>query len=424
MFTTKNRGNFVAELWRLGMARSWISSKKFRGVRWLKHPSRKHGVKFDRRFGIRFFVKGKQFESLLGWESAGWNEGKAYAKRQEFIANVKRGVGPTSLDEELAIQKKVNEARQESEAREQITFLDFFHNTYFPTASAAWKEETARKHAEHVKNWLAPVLGSIPLKDVGIIHINKIKANMTRGKRAPRTMQYVFRTFSMVWESARDHGLVGGVCPTKAKSFKLPKIDNARERFLKNEEAARLLDAVKARSEQTYCMALLSLETGMRFSEIAGLQWGCIDLESSQIRVLNAKGDKSRTIPITQQAHAMLSALEPGNNRNLVFPNSLGAKHLQVPSAFKRAVAESGLNEDLHDSKLRFSFHGLRHTYASRLIEAGAELIHVQRLLGHSTPVVTDRYSHLREGDLATVVKKMENRFRGISPAGKVISIH
>lgn len=390
------------------MSRDWISSTKYEGVRWYKHPTRKHGVRFDRRFGIRFYRHGRQYESLLGWESEEWSEEKAFIKRQEYYENLKKGGGPISYREELAFQKKEREERAAVEAHENMTFDQFFHQIYYPAASASWKEETGRKHVEHVRNWLAPVVGSVPLKEVGIVHVNKIKADLVKAKRAPRTMQYVFRTFSMVWDSARDHGLVSGMNPTKAKSFRLPKIDNARERFLTNEEVERLLEAVKNKSEQAHNMALLSLETGMRFSEIARLPWGNIDLDGAQVRVLNAKGDKSRTIPLTRRAILMLASFERGKNGTLVFPNTAGEIQTQVPSAFKRGVEDAKLNEDVHDPKYRFGFHGLRHTYASRLIEAGAELIHVQRLLGHSTPVMTDRYSHLREADLALAVNMME----------------
>ncbi|QJB55923.1 site-specific integrase [Pseudodesulfovibrio sp. zrk46] len=391
------------------MSRDWISSPKYTGVRWYKHPTRKHGVRFDRRFGIRFYYHGKQYESLLGWESDEWSEEKAFLKREEYLENVKKGQGPVSYRQELAFKKMENEKREAASAHTNTTFNQFFHKTYYPAASASWKKETARKHIEHVKNWLAPVVGDIPLKDITIVHVNKIKASMVEAKRAPRTMQYTFRTFSMVWESARDHGLVSGVGPTKAKSFKLPKIDNARERLLTKTEVERLLKAVRKRSRQAHNMALLSLESGMRFSEVARLSWGNVDLEKAKLRVINSKGDKSRTIPLTKRAVDILLSLDGGRNGDLVFPNSHGGIHKQIPSAFKRGVEDAKLNEDIHDPKYRFGFHGLRHTYASRLIESGAELIHVQRLLGHSTPVMTDRYSHLRKGNLRAIVAQMEH---------------
>jgi site-specific recombinase XerD len=57
---------------------------------------------------------------------------------------------------------------------------------------------------------------------------------------------------------------------------------------------------------------------------------------------------------------------------------------------------------------MKASFHTLRHTYASRLVQAGVDLYRVQRLLGHSTPVMTARYSKLADDDLRDAVHVME----------------
>lgn len=57
---------------------------------------------------------------------------------------------------------------------------------------------------------------------------------------------------------------------------------------------------------------------------------------------------------------------------------------------------------------MKASFHSLRHTYASRLVQAGVDLYRVQRLLGHSTPVMTARYSKLADDDLRRAVNAME----------------
>ena len=94
-----------------------------------------------------------------------------------------------------------------------------------------WKPDTARKSAEHVKNWIDPVTGSTPIKDIKLSHVKKIRANLAAKKRSPRHQQYVFRTFSMVWDAARDDGIVNVPSPTKSKSFKLPKVDNERQRY-------------------------------------------------------------------------------------------------------------------------------------------------------------------------------------------------
>lgn len=93
----------------------------------------------------------------------------------------------------------------------------------------------------------------------------------------------------------------------------------------------------------------------------------------------------------------------------------------QVPSSFKRAIDDVGLNQGVDDPRKRFSFHGLRHTYASRLVQAGVELYRVQRLLGHGTPTMTQRYGHLEARDLEEATRAMERRLEAMDSGGKVL---
>jgi integrase len=238
--------------------------------------------------------------------------------------------------------------------------------------------------------------------------LNKIKAALLKADRAPRTMQAVFRTFSMVWTAARDTGLVEGKCPTSYRSFKLPKVDNEKQRYLSPDEAEKLLACVRARSEQAADMALVSLESGLRFGEVAALTWGAVDLKNHTLLALNTKGKRDRVVPMTERLHSLFADMEAGTDGELVFPTRLGTKHRQVPSTFKRAVIDAELNEGVDDPKMKVSYHTLRHSYASRLVRQGVSLYHVQKLLGHSTPVMTARYSKLANEDLTNAVKAMQ----------------
>jgi len=200
-------------------------------------------------------------------------------------------------------------------------------------------------------------------------------------------------------------------------------VSNTRQRYLKQYEADALLAELKARSPQTHDLSLLSLHTGMRFSEITGLTWGCIDLEAKRIHVLNAKGDKDRTLPMTEAAFSLLAGLRKGRADELVFPSRTGGRIYHVSKSFDDAVKALGLNEHVTDPKHRFTFHCLRHSHASWLIETGADLYLVQKLLGHSTPVVTQRYSHVADEQLAEAVKRMEAGLERKQRKGKVVSL-
>ena len=409
---------------RLDMGTSSYKNTSHPGVRYRLHPTRKNGVQHDRYFAIRHYVDGKRVEEGVGWASKKWTAAKAAALRTELQNNKKTGQGPRTLAEMRELgQLEREQALRDAETQKKldVSFKDFFNDIYLPDAATRWKPETARKAKEHVNNWIDPVTGPIPMRDIKLSHVKKIRANLAKEGRTPRTQQYVFRTFAMVWDAARDEGLVKGPSPTKSRSFRLPKVDNERQRYLTTEEENLLLEKVKSRGETAYRMTILSIDTGMRFKEIARLTWGCVDLDGASIKVLDSKG-RDRYVPMTVRVKTLLEAMDFGKGKDLVFPARGGKVQSHVSSSFTRGLADAKLNENIDDSKLRASFHTLRHTYASRMVQAGVDLYRVQRLLGHSTPVMTARYSKLADADLKEAVETME-RAGDVKKDGKVIRL-
>jgi len=400
---------------------------QYPGVYFREHPTRRHGVASDRYYSISYRWAGKKRWEAVGWASQGIKPSRAAALLAELKENQRIGQGPVTLSEKrqrAEDERSEDKKKRAEEARLSISFQSFAEQDYFPVAELLWKPETARKHKEHCSVWLYPSIGAQAIRDIGLSDVNIIKARMIKAGRSPRTLQAVFRTFTTIWNAARDAEIVQEKAPTKHRSFKLPKVNNAVERFLTYEEEVNLFEILQEKSFQTYQMAALSVETGMRFGEVASLNWGSINLEQGVVRIMNGKGDKSRTVPLTGRAMDLLTTLEPRKNNELVFPSANGTRHLQVPKSFKVAVAESGLNDGVVDRKNRFGFHGLRHTYASRLVQAGTSLSVVQQLLGHSTPTMTARYAHLAPDDLRIGVARLEAARKAKEQGGgKLISI-
>jgi len=137
------------------MATKWIKTD-FPGVRYRKHPTRKHGVNFDQYFTIRYKVltgkktaKGKNItkdkEEGLGWTSMGWTAKKAYNKLNELKENRKFGQGPQTLAEKRTIeQEKRDLAEQEKikAEKEAVTLQRFFNDIYLPQAKADKNEKS------------------------------------------------------------------------------------------------------------------------------------------------------------------------------------------------------------------------------------------------------------------------------------------
>lgn len=396
--------------------KKWRSTG-YKGIRYYEHSTRKHGaVMKDRYFAIRYQKDGTRKEEGLGWASEGWSIDKA----NEELSNLKRAAttaeGPARLSEKRK-EKKAAESAKEAARRklekDSLTVREYFEKTYYPISKSQKKEPS---HEEtHFRLWIAPVIGSKPLKGVAPLDIERIKKRLQDKDKAPRTIQYVLATVRQMWNVARRDGLVSGDSPTR--SVKVPKFDNRRQRFLSKAEADKLLRALRERNEQLYRIALLGLWTGMRASEIFRLTWGCIDTDRGLITILDAKSGRGRTAIMTDQVKASFLEMQRGKNDDLVFPKTRGKPHLEIPTLFRDVVAKLKFNEGVGDRRQRVCFHTLRHTYGSWHAEAGTDLYVIKELLGHGSITLTERYSHLTNGALRNAVRALEENIGGAKQA-------
>jgi integrase len=382
------------------------------GVRYRNHPTRKHGAVPDRYYQIRYRRNGKRYADAIGWASNGVTPKKCYDILLELHENHIIGKGPTTLAEkrlETKIKKEAEERRKA--AAEKRTFKAFFYGVFLPNAASRERpKDNMKKNSNAVKIegqariWMNPVVGNMPFDKIGLTEIEQIRTNLARAGRSPRTQQYIFRTFAMVWNAAIDHELTEKRCPTKASSFKLPKVDNQRMRFLTEEEERLLLGIVRHKSLQAYQMCVVSLDAGLRWGEITRLTWGDVDLVNARLIILDPK-TSDRIVPMPERLLTIFRSMPFGVPDKLVFPNHEGQKHKEPFWPIRTAFKESGLNDSVTNRKMIASFHTLRHTYASRLVQRGIDLLRVARLMGHSDIKMTTRYAKLDEKDLHEAVK-------------------
>lgn len=383
---------------------------KHPGVRFYEHEIRKHGIQKDKYFAIRYQRDGKRREEGLGWSSEGWNAEKVAIELAELKKANTLGTGPSTLKEKRTLAKKKKESerlQKENEEKENISFGNYFQNTYFPVAKDSKKPGSFLKEEQHFRLWIKPVLGNRPFKTIKPIHIEKIKKNISSEGRSPRTVQYVFATIRQVWNRARADGLVFDDSPTK--KVKIPRIDNKRIRFLSQDEAEALLENLSIRNMQTHDMSLLSLDTGMRAAEIFALTWGNVDTERGIISVFDAKGG-SRFSYMTERVKKMFLRRGPKGRERLVFTDKKGGILKEMPQTFRTAVKALRFNEHIPDRRERVVFHTLRHTFASWLVEAGEDIYVVKKLMGHASISMTERYSHLSPGTLRNAIQKLEKQ--------------
>ncbi len=263
--------------------------------------------------------------------------------------------------------------------------------------------------------------GRKPLKDLYEFDVRQIVKNLLDAGRKPRMAQYVMATLRQVWNEARRDKLVSGDSPTR--NVKIPKFDNRRQRFLSHAEADLLLNSLKEKDETIYKMALLSLHTGMRASEIFNLTWGCIDTQRGIITILDAKSGHGRAAFMTEQIKKMFNEMACGKNDDFVFLKKSSKPYTEIPKLFHKIIKNLGFNENVSDARQLLCFHSLRHTMASWHAEGGTDLYVLKELLGHGSITLTERYSHLSNGALQEATRGFGKTVKAATKkAGQVVN--
>ena len=156
---------------------------------------------------------------------------------------------------------------------------------------------------------------------------------------------------------------------------------------------------IEGYSDHITPMVLLTLNTGMRQGELFSLAWEAVDLRMKTISVLasHSKGNATRTIPLNAEAQAVLAAIRPAAAKGLVFVSPVSGERFNNITKAWAEVTKAAKVPDLR-------WHDLRHDFASQLVMRGVPLFTVQKLLGHKSPQMTQRYAKLAPGTLADAV--------------------
>jgi integrase/recombinase XerC len=196
-----------------------------------------------------------------------------------------------------------------------------------------------------------------------------------------------------------------------ARALLSPRREKRMPHHLEPEEMERLLAMPTLKPSGIRGRAILELlyATGIRCSELVGLDLEHVDFEARMVRVLG-KGRKERVVPFGKYADEALRAwvaARPGTRprTTAVFVNARGGRltDRSVRQLVTDRVREIALQKGL-------SPHGLRHSFATHLLQRGADLRAIQELLGHASLSTTQRYTHVDTRHLLEIYKKSHPR--------------
>ena len=227
------------------------------------------------------------------------------------------------------------------------------------------------------------------------------------------------RSLSAVRSFYRYLQIHHGVPNAAARAAKVPKIDQRLPTYLDREHTERLFEWAEGRAAgdefaPTRDLAILELfySTGIRLSELSGMNLEDMDLLSDQAKV-RGKGRKERLVPLGSRAvlalrrylnHREELVSRVGGDRRAVFVTRRGRR--LAPRGVQRAV--HAMFDAVGGDGLRV--HSLRHTFATHMLDAGADLRAVQELLGHASLSTTQVYTHTSVERLKKVYQQAHPR--------------
>lgn len=208
----------------------------------------------------------------------------------------------------------------------------------------------------------------------------------------------------------------GWIQENPAVHLRSPKTEKHIPPFLSEGEAEHLLQPDPDQAwllQRDQAILELFYASGIRLSELAGLSWADVDFSIRMVRV-KGKGGRERVVPLGRVALEALKAYRAAveeaalrdsgfrlADREAIFLNRMGGRLTDrtIARRLKKRVLAAGLSPTI-------SPHALRHSFATHLLNAGADLRVVQELLGHQSLSTTQKYTHISLGHLLEVYKK------------------
>ena len=324
---------------------------------------------------------------------------RSYAKKKDAEAELGKRVSLKAEGRYLDVKKELKTTFGELAGRYDENYQ---HQGSYQRNKRAYIENFKAHFGEDTR------LGNIRYADLETYR-NQLRSKLTRHgtlrseasvNREMSCLHHLF-TKAVEWEMVEQNPFGRG------KSLLL-KENNERVRFLSEDEIGRLLAEVN-HIPHLRRIVVCALNSGMRKGEILSLRWP--QIRNGFIYLTMTKTKNARQIPINDTLAALFDeikreqrpasehvftyrqnehrAKEGSANRNRLELVRIGSQVKDVKTAFKAACKRAGIED--------FTFHDLRHTFASHVLMRGASIKDVQELLGHKTMKMTLRYAHLTQ---------------------------
>jgi integrase/recombinase XerC len=283
-----------------------------------------------------------------------------------------------------------------------------------PETLRAYEYDLVTFHQFLARDFLGKEPEAVRPHDVDALAVRSFLAALTRQGLGKRSQGRALAAVRSLFRFACREGVVPA---NPAQGVRTPKFPKTLPRHLRPGEVEELIEAPSGDEplvRRDRAILELLYAAGLRVSELVGLDWPDVDLSSRVLRVMG-KGSKERMVPFGRPAAAALrrwlevwegvrDAMDGGEP---VFLNRQGTRltDRSVRRVIDRWVEAAAVARGVHP-------HTLRHTFATHLLENGADLRTIQELLGHSSLSTTQKYTHLE-------VERLLSVYRGAHPRAR-----
>jgi len=314
---------------------------------------------------------------------------------------ITRVIGPSKREAEAAaaaiktdlIREKYDLIRKRQEVLFE-THADEFLELYSKQNKRSWARD------EISLNHLKEFFRGKNLSEITPDAIEKYKLERRAAEISDATINRELACLKTMFNKAIEWERVKTNPAARIKKFREA---NTQERILTADEMKRLLETAGPALQPILSLAL---NTGMRRGEILGLRWRDVDFVKGFILIEDSKSGKARKVPMNGLLFDLLRDMK--REGEFVFPSMDSQGQVQpmrdVKTAFKGACRRAGIKG--------LRFHDLRHTAASKMIEAGVDLVTVSRILGHASIQMTMRYAHPTPENMRRAVEKLGDLFK------------
>jgi len=346
-------------------------STKYTGVRFIISKVMGNS-RAEKIFLISYYKNGKRIEEKAGGSIRDkMNALKASAMRADRISGK---------------QLSNREKREKREREKQIVKWTLsrlwgeYENNHVLTKGIITDRGRFKLHIERS-------LGEKSLKELSPLDIDRLRISLLKTK-SPQTVKHCLGILKRLSYFATSRRLCEGI------DFKIqmPRVSNLKTEYLNEDQLRALLKAIDE-DPHPYAgpMMKMALFTGMRRGELFKLQWTDVDFDRGFIRIRSPKGGQEQIIPLNPAAQGVLETL-PKSDSPFVFPGREGGQRVDIHQQIASIKKKAGLPRDFRP------LHGLRHHYASMLASSGkVDMYVLQKLLTHKSPIMTQRYAHLRD---------------------------